>query len=102
MNHSNIEYFMKIAYKVNIEMKNIDSNITIYWGEIEELPNCVTSANTLEQLMDNINQIKKLIFQEFIDKNIVIPVPGNTSFRNDLDHNSKLSKVRIPLKVESQ
>jgi antitoxin HicB len=69
----NIEYYMRLPYKVEIVPEPDNSG---YTAIIPTLPGCMTSADTMEELWPMLDEAKELWFEVALDDGEYIPEPA--------------------------
>ncbi|MBC8180743.1 type II toxin-antitoxin system HicB family antitoxin [candidate division KSB1 bacterium] len=68
--NNNINYYMSLKYPIEIIVGENG-----YFAEIPLLEGCMTQAHTLEELVDMIQDSKKLWLEWALNNNISIPLP---------------------------
>ena len=71
--NKNLNYYMNLPYKVDIIP---ESNNEGYTAVIPDLPGCVTSADTIENLWIMLKEAKELWFEIAIEDGEFIPEPS--------------------------
>lgn len=71
-----LEYYMSLNYSV-IFNKIQDENGDYFFGKVAELEGCHTDADTLEELMEELDQVKKEYIQIKLEHGDPIPEPND-------------------------
>lgn len=71
-----LNYYLKLKYTIRLK-KNSDGS---YFGEIEELPGCMTEADNENQVLDMLEDAKLSWLKVAVDRKINIPEPVNDEF----------------------
>ena len=93
--------YMKLPYTRLVQEMNDESGHYFY-GRILELEGCQTTADTLTELYENLNEILESYLEIKLENNLPIPIPVST------DKYSGKFVVRIPktlhqkLSIEAQ
>jgi len=93
--------YMKLPYTRLVQEMNDESGHYFY-GRILELEGCQTTADTLTELYENLNEIMESYLEIKLENNLPIPIPVST------DKYSGKFVVRIPktlhqkLSIEAQ
>lgn len=71
-----LDYYLKLEYTIRIK-KNPDGG---FFGEIEELPGCMTEGNTKEEVLEMLEDAKVAWISVALDRKIDIPEPVQNEF----------------------
>lgn len=80
-----LSYFLKLDYTIRLK-QNSDGS---YFGEIEELPGCMTEGNTKDEVLEMIEDAKKAWIEIALKRKINIPEPLKDEFSGKFN-------VRVP------
>lgn len=81
----NLKYYLNLQYTTRIK-KNSDGS---YFAEIEELPGCMTEADTEKEVLDELIDAKKAWLSEALRRKISIPEPTEDEYSGKFN-------VRVP------
>jgi len=81
----NLKYYLNLQYTARIK-KNADGS---FFAEIEELPGCMTEADTEKEVLDEIEDAKKSWLSEALRRGLDIPEPTEDEFSGKFN-------VRVP------
>lgn len=81
----NLSYYLKLDYTIRIK----EEPERIFFAEIEELPGCMTEADSKQEALEMIEDAKKAWLAEALRKKIAIPEPVTDEFSGKLN-------VRLP------
>lgn len=81
----NLKYYLSLKYTARIK-RNSDGS---YFAEIEELPGCMTEADTKEDVLEMLDDAKKAWLEIALARNITIPEPQEDNFSGKFN-------VRVP------
>ena len=85
-----VEYYMTLPYRMEIIPESEEGGYTVCFPE---LPGCLTSSKTLDDIVNNANDAKRAWFEAALDDDIDIPVPGS---EYSLSAYSGQFKIRMP------
>ena len=71
MMKNDLNYYLKLEYTIRLK-KNSDGS---YFAEIEELPGCITEADTEKEALVMVEDAKKAWLLVAIERNLFIPEP---------------------------
>ncbi len=94
MNKS-VEYYMSLPYKISVYP---DEDGKGFVAEIADLPGCLTSADSIEELWQNIEEAKQLWFEVALEDGDYIPEPSPV----EIEEYSGKFVVRIPRSLHRQ
>ena len=80
-----LKYYLNLKYTARIK-RNSDGT---YFAEIEELPGCMTEADTKEDVLEMLEDAKEAWLETALERNIVIPEPSEDEFSGKFN-------VRVP------
>ena len=80
-----LKYYLNLKYTARIK-RNSDGT---YFAEIEELPGCMTEANTKEDVLEMLEDAKEAWLETALERSIVIPEPSEDEFSGKFN-------VRVP------
>ena len=83
--NKNLKYYLNLEYTTRIK-RNSDSS---YFAEFEELPGCMTEADTKEEVLMLLEDAKKAWLSVALDRGIIIPEPTDDEFSGKFN-------VRVP------
>lgn len=83
--NKDLKYYLNLTYTARMK-KNSDGS---YFAEIEELPGCMTEADTKEDVIKMLEDAKEAWLETALDRGIVIPEPFED------DYSGKFN-VRVP------
>ncbi|GGA15778.1 hypothetical protein GCM10008018_70610 [Paenibacillus marchantiophytorum] len=65
-----LDYYMKLQYKIELDqvINNRNQQKNFLLGHIEELYGCSTHADTIEELSEKLEIVKKLYFKNLLVK----------------------------------
>ena len=81
----NLKYYLNLTYTARIK-RNSDGS---YFAEIEELPGCMTEADTKEDVLKMLEDAKEAWLETAQDRGIDIPEPSEDEFSGKFN-------VRVP------
>ncbi len=81
----NLKYYLNLKYTARIK-KNSDGT---YFAEVEELPGCMTEANTKVDVLIMLDDAKEAWLETAQDRGIDIPEPSEDNFSGKFN-------VRVP------
>ena len=81
----NLKYYLNLKYTARIK-KNSDGT---YFAEVEELPGCMTEADTKEEVLIMLDDAKEAWLETAQDRGIDIPEPSEDNFSGKFN-------VRVP------
>jgi len=81
----NLKYYLNLKYTSRIK-RNSDGS---YFAEIEELPGCMTEADTKEDVLEMLEDAEKAWLEVAVKRNIAIPEPSEDEFSGKFN-------VRVP------
>ncbi len=81
----NLNYYLNLKYTARIK-RNLDGS---YFAEIEELPGCMTEADTKEGVLEMLEDAKAAWLETAIKRVIDIPEPSEDKFSGKFN-------VRVP------
>lgn len=81
----NLKYYLNLDYTVRLK-KNNDGT---YFGEIEELPGCMTEADTEKEVLAMLEDAKRAWLTVALKRKVIIPEPEADEFSGKLN-------VRLP------
>lgn len=93
--NKNLDYYMQLPYKVDIIPEPDNSG---YTAIIPTLPGCMTSADTIEELWEMLEEAKGLWFEVALDDNDYIPEPSPSE---EEEYSGKFV-IRIPKSLHRQ
>ena len=67
-----LKYYLNLKYTARIK-RNSDGT---YFAEIEELPGCMTEADTKEDVLEMLEDAKEAWLETALERSIVIPEPS--------------------------
>lgn len=70
----NLEYYMKLNYTLIIN-HIVDESGTYYYGKISELDGCQSTADTIEELIKHLEEVKKAHIEIKLEYGDPIPEP---------------------------
>lgn len=73
-----IKDYMKLPYTRLVQEMNDESGHYFY-GRILELDGCQSTANTLEELYSNLNEVMESYIEVKLENSLPIPIPGNAN-----------------------
>ncbi len=82
---SSLKYYLKLDYTIRLK-QNSDGS---YFGEIEELPGCMTEGGTKEEALEMLEDAKKGWISVALDRGLNIPEPQKDEFSGKFN-------VRLP------
>ena len=80
-----LKYYLNLKYTARIK-RNSDGT---YFAEIEELPGCMTEADTKEDVLEMLEDAKEAWLETALERSIVIPEPSEDEFSGKFN-------VRVP------
>lgn len=80
-----LNYYLNLEYTIRLK-KNSDGS---YFGEIEELPGCMTEADNEEEVLKLLKDAKAAWLEVAMDRKIAIPEPMEDEFSGKFN-------VRLP------
>ncbi len=80
-----LKYYLNLTYTARIK-RNSDGS---YFAEIEELPGCMTEADTKEGVLKMLEDAKEAWLETALDRGINIPEPSEDEFSGKFN-------VRVP------
>lgn len=95
MNEKTLEYYMSLPYKVEIYP---EEDGTGYTAVIPELPGCMTSADTYEELSEMLSEAKELWLEVALEEGMYIPEPAPVA----IEEYSGKFLVRLPRSLHRQ
>ena len=81
----NLKYYLNLQYTARIK-KNADGS---YFAEIEELPGCMTEADSEKEVLNELTDARKVWLSEALKRGVDIPEPTE-------DEYSGRFNVRVP------
>lgn len=81
----NLNYYLNLKYTVRLK-KNSDGT---FFGEIEELPGCMTEGDSADETLDMLEDAKRGWIEVALERNLTIPEPTSDEFSGKFN-------VRIP------
>ncbi len=84
-----IEYYMKLPYTIEI----VPYKDGGYFGRIKELEGCMTEGDTLEEVLELLEDAKKAWLEIALEDSIEIPLPE--SMREEKEYSGKIL-LRLP------
>ncbi len=90
-----LEYYMRLPYRVEIYPEEDGSG---YTAKIPDLPGCLTSADTIDELWDMIKEAKELWLEVALEDGDYIPEPSPVEIQ---EYSGKFL-VRIPRSLHRQ
>ncbi len=95
MNEKTLEYYMSLPYKVEIYP---EEDGTGYTAVIPELPGCMTSADSYQELSEMISEAKELWLEVVLEEGMYIPEPAPA----ETEEYSGRFVLRIPRSLHRQ
>ena len=89
----NVDYYMNLSYRLEI-IPDLEEGG--YVGRFPELKGCITCADTLEELLVNLMDAKKVWIEDMLEMEMDIPEPG------ELEEYSGQFKLRLPKSLHRQ
>lgn len=86
----NIDYYMSLPYRMEIIPDKEEGG---YTAKFPDLPGCITCSDTIEGLIENVQDAKKVWFTAAIEDGIDISEPTTTP---DIENYSGQFKIRMP------
>ena len=80
-----LKYYLNLKYIARIK-RNSDET---YFAEIEELPGCMTEADTKEDVLKMLEDAKEAWLETALERGILIPEPSEDDFSGKFN-------VRVP------
>ncbi len=80
-----LKYYLNLKYTARIK-RNTDGT---YFAEIEELPGCITEADTKEDVLKMLEDAKGAWLETALKRGIVVPKPSEDEFSGKFN-------VRVP------
>ncbi len=80
-----LKYYLELKYTARLK-KNSDGS---FFGEIEELPGCMTEGDSPEEVVEMLEDAKKAWLEVALERDITIPEPTPDEFSGKFN-------VRIP------
>jgi len=71
-----LKYYMGLNYKIEIVKNREEGGYAL---SCPELPGCITSAETIEEGIEAIEDVKKACIKSYLADNIRVPEPGDYS-----------------------
>lgn len=71
-----IHYYMSLNYTIAINKVNDEENGTYYFGKIIELDGCHTDAETVEELLEELEEVKRNYLEIKLEHGDNIPEPN--------------------------
>src|SRR3990167_9516996 len=81
----NLKYYLKLPYTTRIK-SNTDGS---YFAEIEELPGCMTEADTKEDVVKMLEDAKEAWLAVALERGVTIPEPSGDEYSGKFN-------VRVP------
>lgn len=72
----NLKYYINLEYTIRLKKYSDGS----YFGEIEELPGCITEGSTEQEVLANLMDAKKSWLEVALERKITIPEPMEDEF----------------------
>ncbi len=66
-----LDYYLNLPYTIAIVPEELGG----FFAEIEELPGCMTQGETMEEVLRNIDDAKRLWLQTALEDRLEIPLP---------------------------
>ncbi len=88
-----VDEYMKLPYRMEIDE---DPNEGGYVASFPDLTGCITFADTLEELMKQVDDAKRTWFEDMRKRNMPIPEPKN------LEEYSGCFKLRMPKSLHKE
>lgn len=82
---NNLKYYLNLKYTARIT-RNSDGS---YFAEIEELPGCMTEADTREDVLKMLEDAKEAWLETALERGVDIPEPSEDNFSGKFN-------VRVP------
>jgi predicted RNase H-like HicB family nuclease len=95
MAEKKLEYYLNLPYKIEILPEPDEGG---YTAVVPDLPGCMTSAQSLEQLSHRIQEAKQLWLETALSEKDYIPEPLPT----EIDEPSGKFMVRMPRSLHGQ
>ena len=86
---------MKKKYPIVIEIGEDGCS-----GHLPDLPGCVATGKTVEQVKERIESALQSYIEDMIEDGEPIPEPDSTPFQDDLDETCEVHYVDVEVKVE--
>ena len=80
-----LKYYISLKYTARIK-RNSDGT---YFAEVEELPGCMTEADTKEEVLDMLEDAKAAWIETALKRGVSIPEPSEDEFSGKFN-------VRVP------
>jgi len=74
MNPRTVDYYLKLNYPLTI----VPSEAGGYFAKVEDLPGCMTQAETLHELGEMIEDAMRAWLEVALKRGIRIPLPGDS------------------------
>ncbi len=74
--NKDLEYYLRLPYKVMIHPSPEGG----YVAEVPDLPGCLTQGETLEELMEMVEDAKRCWIADALEKNEEVPEPVDESY----------------------
>lgn len=81
----NLKYYLNLKYTVRLK-KNSDGS---YFGEIEELPGCMTEGDDADEVLEMLEDAKKAWITVALERKLTIPEPAADEFSGKFN-------IRVP------
>ncbi len=85
--------YMKMPYKMEIEEDPYEGG---YVASFPDLPGCITFAETMDELMQNVEDAKRTWFTDMLERGMTIQEP------RQLDDYSGCFKLRMPKSLHKE
>ena len=72
----NLKHYLNLDYTIRLK-ENSDGT---FFAEIEELPGCITEADSKKEVLEMIEDAKKAWLETALERKIVIPEPISDEF----------------------
>jgi predicted RNase H-like HicB family nuclease len=79
-----LEYYLRLNYPITLYPDSEDGG---YVAEIKDLPGCLTQGETLEEVVENINEARELWIETTYESGGQIPQPSTEG-----DHSAESSE----------